>query len=131
MRIQSEAKLYEKIYMRTKEFIQLDKFESFNLDWVEGDSEHRGYWKISFNENIYYANKDNQDEFRVYTEDWSQYGSLISIYYGYKTEADSNNTSTHFDCSICLHDKDLEKYIKSVIQNNPPHIQIKNIRRTA
>lgn len=125
MRIQAEANLYEKLYMRTTEFNRLNKFENFNLDWVEGDSEYRGYWKISFNENIYYANKDNQDEFRVYTDDWSQHGHLIGSYYGQKTE------SKTFDCSILVQDKNLEKYIESVIQSNPPHIQISNNRRTA
>tara|TARA_R110001606_G_scaffold13301_1_gene58029 strand:- start:2185 stop:2550 length:366 start_codon:yes stop_codon:yes gene_type:complete len=112
MRIQAQANLYEKLYMRTNEFNRLNyQFENFNVDWIEGDSEHRGYWKISFNQNIYYVNKDNQDEFRIYTDGFTQWGCLISIYYGYETE------ELHFDCSILLQDNNLEKYIESVIQN--------------
>jgi|TARA_R110001592_G_scaffold9025_1_gene48449 hypothetical protein len=115
MRIQSEANLYEKLYIRTNEFLEYDRFKDFNIAWI--DNPERGYFKISFNDsNNKWIVRDNTDEIRIYTENgfnpnsWASDSEVCSIYYGQETE------SKTFDCSILVQDIRVCKYIERLVK---------------
>jgi hypothetical protein len=126
MRIQAEANLYEKLYIRTKEFYQYHGFKDFNISWI--NNSERGYWEISFNDsNNKWIVKDNTDEIRIYTENgnsrksWTAESPICSVYYGQKTE------SKDFDCSILVQDIKVLIYIERIVNKQQKLLE----RRTA